>query len=94
MFESRQGDLLTPSDTNLFSGGRNARRDSAASRNFDPNLYGNSDPGGPGTGGGGGTPSDAAVPVDGGLSVILAVGTAMGLRKRMRRYNRTDVAKK
>lgn len=86
MFESnRQSTLLTPSDSNLFSGQGRLLRDSTNSRSFNQGLYGNSDPGGPGTGGGGGTPTDAGVPVDGGLSVMLVVGAAMGIRKRAAR---------
>lgn len=85
IFESnRQSTLLTPSDSNLFSGQGQLSRDSSLNRSINPNLYGNSDPGGPG-GGGGGPISDAGVPVDGGLSVILVVGAAMGLRKRTAR---------
>lgn len=85
IFESnRQSTLLTPSDSNLFSGQGRLSRDSSLTRSIDPNLYGNSNPGGPGGTGGGGTP-DAGVPVDGGLSVILVVGAAMGLRKRTAR---------
>lgn len=85
IFESnRQSTLLTPSDSNLFSGQGRLSRDSSLNRSIDPNLYGNSNPGGPGGTGGGGTP-DAGVPVDGGLSVILVVGAAMGLRKRTAR---------
>ncbi len=85
IFESnRQSTLLSPSDSNLFNGPGRLSRDSSLNRSINPNLYGNSDPGGPG-GGGGGPISDAGVPVDGGLSVILAVGAAMGLRKRARR---------
>lgn len=83
MFESnRQSTLLTPSDSNLFSGQGRLSRDSSLTRSIDPNLYGNSNPGGPGTGG---TLDDAGVPVDGGLSVILVVGAAMGLRKKASR---------
>lgn len=85
IFESnRQSTLLTPSDSNLFSGQGRLSRDSSLNRSIDPNLYGNSNPGGPGGTGGGGSP-DAGVPVDGGLSVILVVGAAMGLRKRTAR---------
>jgi hypothetical protein len=85
IFESnRQSTLLSPSDSNLFNGPGRLSRDSSLTRSLDPNLYGNSNPGGPGGGGGGG-PVDAGVPVDGGLSVILVVGAAMGLRKRARR---------
>ena len=83
IFESNpEGALLLPSDSNLFNGQGSIGiiRDSNLTRSFDQNLYGNSNPGGPGSGGG--TIDDAAIPVDGGLSVILVVGAAMGLRKR------------
>lgn len=49
-------------------------------------LYGNSDPAGPGSTGGGGTP-DANVPIDGGLAFLIAVGAAAGIRKRIQSKN-------
>ncbi|MEY2638819.1 MAG: hypothetical protein RIR90_301 [Bacteroidota bacterium] len=47
---------------------------------FNQNLYGNSDPGGPGTGGGGGTPIDG-VPIDGGIGFLLVTAAAAGIKK-------------
>lgn len=55
---------------------------SSGSFSSDPVV--NDDPGGPGGGGGGGgnPPEDGGVPLDGGVTVLLALGAGMRMRKK------------
>ncbi len=51
-------------------------------------LTANSDPGGPGSGGGGfDPPADAAIPLDGGVGGLILAGALIGLRRTKKEKN-------
>ena len=77
-------DPVVPSslDSNMFSNPRLKEKKKTTNSGSDPVV--NDDPGGPGGGGGGGgnPPEDGGVPLDGGVTVLLALGAGMRMRKK------------